>query len=124
MSAIEKRQPQADQVLAKAVLRAAEQLGLTQSALAAVLGLHPSAVSRFKAGRRSLDPGNKEGELALLLIRLARSLFALTGGNDTWMRHFMTTPNQLTGAVPGEQIRHIQGLVRVLQVVDALRAKV
>jgi transcriptional regulator with XRE-family HTH domain len=124
MSAVEKLQPQAEAVLAKAVLRAAEQLGLNQSALAAVLGLHPSAVSRFKAGRRVLDPGSKEGELALLLIRLARSLFVLTGGDTRWIHHFMATPNRLTGAVPGEQIRQIQGLVQVLQVVDALRGKV
>lgn len=122
MTAVEKLQPDAGQVLAKAVLRAAAQLGLNQGELARVLGIHRTAVSRLKGGR-PLDPGTKEGELALLLIRVARSLFALAGGDETWMRHFMTTPNRLTGGVPAEQLRSVQGLVQVVQVVDALRGR-
>jgi len=122
MTAVEKCQPDAGQVLAKAVLRAAAQLGLNQGALARVLGLHRSAVSRLKGGR-PLDPASKEGELALLLIRVARSLFALAGGDEAWMRRFMTTPNRLTGGVPAEQVNSVEGLVRVLQVVDALRGR-
>ncbi len=110
-------------VLAKAVLKAAEQLGLKQAELAAVLGIHRTAVSRLRQ-TPSLDPDSKAGELALLLIRVARSLYALTGGDEVWIRHFMRTPNKLTGGVPAQQIAHIQGLVAVLQFVDAMRGKV
>lgn len=110
-------------VLAKAVLKAAEQLGLKQAELAAVLGIHRTAISRLKQ-TPSLDPDSKTGELALLLIRVARSLYALTGGDEVWIRHFMRTPNKLTGGVPAQQIAHIQGLVAVLQFVDAMRGKV
>lgn len=110
-------------VLAKAVLKAAEQLGLKQAELAAVLGIHRTAVSRLRQ-TPSLDPDSKAGELALLLIRVARSLYALTGGDEAWIRHFMRTPNRLTGGVPAQQIAHIQGLVAVLQFVDAMRGKV
>lgn len=117
------QQPEADAVLAKAVLRAAEQLGLRQAELAAVLGIHRTAVSRLKQSP-ALDPHSKAGELALLLIRVARALFALTGGDEEWMRHFLRTPNRLTGAVPAEQLQSIQGLVTVLQTVDALRGKI
>ncbi len=123
MTTAEKLQPDPAQVLAKAVLRAGAQLGLNQGQLGQVLGLHRSVVSRLKRGR-PLDPASKEGELALLLVRVARALFALTGGDEAWMRHFMATPNRLTGGVPAEQVRTVQGLVRVLQVVDALRGKV
>ena len=110
-------------VLAKAVLRAAGQLGLTQTELGAVLGLHRTAISRLKHNP-SLDPESKQGELALLLIRMARALYALTGGEPDWMRHFMRSPNEATGGVPVEQITSIQGLMRVLQFVDGLRGKV
>lgn len=110
-------------VLAKAVLNASAQLGLRQADLGAVLGIHRTAVSRLKR-TPSLDPESKEGELALLLVRLARSLYALTGGDEAWIRHFMSSPNQVTGGVPAEQIQNVQGLVTVLQFVDALRGKV
>lgn len=123
MGSVPHQQPDADAVLAKAVLRAAEQLGLRQAELAAVLGIHRTAVSRLKQNP-ALDPHSKAGELALLLIRVARALFALTGGDEEWMRHFLRTPNRLTGAVPAEQLQSIQGLVTVLQTVDALRGKI
>lgn len=123
MTALQRTQAAPQAVLAKAVLRAADQLGLRQADLAGVLGVHRTAISRLKQNP-SLDPGSKQGELALLLVRMARALFALTGGDTDWMRHFMRTPNQATGGVPAEQITSIQGLVRVLQFVDAIRGKV
>jgi transcriptional regulator with XRE-family HTH domain len=122
MSALEQLQPTSDAVLAKALFRASEQLGLKQSDIAAVLGMDRTAVSRLKQSQ-SLDPTSKRGELALLLIRLARALYALTGGDEDWIRHFMRSPNKVTGGVPAEQITSIQGLITVLQFVDAIRGK-
>jgi hypothetical protein len=49
-----------------------------------------------------------------MLIRAARALFALTGGDEDWIRHFMRSPNHLTGGIPAEQVQTVQGLVRVL----------
>lgn len=123
MSALTQPTPTPEAVLAKAVLRAADQLGLKQAQLAAVLGMHRTAVSRLKQ-TASLSPQSKQGELALLLIRMARALFALTGGDREWMQHFMRTPNSETGGVPVQQIESIQGLLTVLQFVDAIRGKV
>lgn len=114
--------PHADQVLAKAVLRAARQLGLSQAELGAVLGLHRTGISRLKHSG-SLAPDSKQGELALLLIRLARGLYALAGGDELWIRHFMHSPNQVTGGIPVEQVQRIQGLITVLHFVDGIRGK-
>lgn len=122
MTALEHSRPAADAVLAKAVLKAAAQLGLRQSDLAAVLGMHRTAVSRLKQAP-SLDPASKQGELALLLIRVARALYALTGGDKDWMQHFMQTHNTATRGVPAQQIASIQGLMTVLQFVDAVRGQ-
>ena len=123
MSAIVKIPPAKETVLAKAALNAADQLGLKQAQLAAVLGVHRTAISRLKQNL-DLDPSSKQGELALLLIRLARALYALAGGDVEWMRHFMNSPNQVTGGIPIQQIASIQGLFSVLQFVDAIRGKV
>lgn len=119
------RQPQVtpDTVLAKAVINAAQQLGLNQSHLADVIGMHRTAVSRLK-GNGELDPESKQGELALLLVRLARALYALTGGDSAWAHHFMTSQNRVTGGIPAQQIKTVQGLVTVLQFVDSIRGKV
>lgn len=122
MSAATQPLPQADQVLAKAVLRAARQLGLSQAELGAVLGLHRTGVSRLKHNG-SLAPESKQGELALLLIRLARALYALAGGQELWIRHFMHSPNEITGGVPAVQVQSIQGLIDVLRFVDGIRGK-
>ena len=35
----------------------------------------------------------------------------------------MRTPNKVTGGVPAEQIKSVEGLVTVLQFVDAIRGK-
>ncbi|MBV7484807.1 DUF2384 domain-containing protein [Bordetella sp. BOR01] len=123
MAALRRTKPSPDAVLAKAVLRAADQLGLRQADLAAVLGIHRTAVSRLKQNL-SLDPASKQGELALLLVRIARALYALTGGDEDWIRHFMHTPNTVTGGVPARQIESIQGLMTVLRFTDAIRGKI
>ncbi len=123
MSVLKQAKPAPDHVLAKALLNASEQLGLKQADVAAVLGVHRTAVSRLKQNL-SLDPASKQGELALLLIRVARALFALTGGDKEWIHHFMRTHNTITGGIPAKQIESIQGLMTVLQFVDAIRGKV
>ena len=123
MSALAQAKPNPETVLAKALLNAADQLGLKQADLAAVLGVHRTAISRLKQNP-SLDPASKQGELALLLVRMARALFALTGGDQVWIRHFMRSPNKVTGGVPAEQIASIQGLISVVQFVDAMRGKI
>ena len=122
MTALEYPKPSPDAVLAKAVLKAATQLGLKQADLAAVLGVHRTAISRLKQNP-SLDPVSKQGELALLLIRVARALFALTGGDKDWILHFMHTHNTATHGTPAQQIESVQGLVTVLQFVDAIRGQ-
>lgn len=116
-------QPDAALVLGKAVFRASQQLGLSQTELASVLGIHRTAISRLK-NNPHLEPDSKQGELALLLIRIARSLYALTGGDEIWIQHFMRSPNMATFGIPAQQITSIQGLVGVLQFVDALRGKI
>jgi DNA-binding XRE family transcriptional regulator len=123
MSALAQTSPDQASVLAKAVLNAADQLGLKQAELAAVLGIHRTAVSRLKQNP-ALDPKSKQGELALLVIRIARALFALTGGDKDWIKHFMHNPNKVTGGIPAKQMESIQGLIQVMQFVDAIRGKV
>ena len=110
--------PEPAQVLASALVNAGKELGLTQAELGAVIGRDRTALSRGQ-----LEPQSKPGELALLLIRAYRALFALVGGDPAAMRHWMRTENRHTGGVPAEQVRTVQGLIRVVEYLDAIRGK-
>ena len=112
----------ADAVLGKAVLAAAARLDLRQRHLAAVLGASEASVSRVQRGR-GIDPASKEGELALLFLRVYRSLDALVGGDDTRARAWLHAPNDHLGGVPAEQLMTVQGLVDVVQYLDAVRGR-
>ena len=106
-----------DQVLSDATRRAAAELGLTQAALADIVGRHRSRL------RDGIDPNGKSGELALLFVRVYRGLFALLGGDRDAMRRWVRANNRGTGGVPAEQMTSVDGLVRVLGYVDGMRGK-
>jgi hypothetical protein len=114
--------PDAAPVVAKAVLAAAQRLGLRDRQLAAVIGSSEASVSRLRTGR-GLDPGTKEGELALLVIRLYRSLDALVGGDDAAARAWLHAENVHVNGVPVERITSVEGLVDVVQYLDAMRGR-
>lgn len=115
MSAV--AQPDARQVLSKAVVNAGKALGLTQAEVGQVIGRNRTRL------RDGIEATSKEGELALLLIRLHRSLYSLTGGDNAAMKHFMVTHNQLSLGIPKQQIGSVTGLVRLVTILDALRGK-
>lgn len=119
MNSVLKTQPQPAQVLATALLKAGKELGLSQAVLEKAIDRDRSSISR-----KGIDPETKSGELALLLIRVYRSLFALVGGDSVQMKHWMKTANRHTGGVPAEQVRSIQGLVGVMEYLDAMRGKI
>jgi transcriptional regulator with XRE-family HTH domain len=109
-------------VLARATLSAAARLGLSQRSLAAVLGASEASVSRLQRGR-GIDPASKEGELALLFLRLYRSLDALVGGDDGRAREWLHAENDHVGGVPAQRIARVEGLVDVVQYLDAMRGR-
>jgi transcriptional regulator with XRE-family HTH domain len=115
--------PGAAATLSKAVVRAADFLGLSQSALAEVLGVSGATVSRLVGGSYQLQPARKrEWEFALLFVRLYRALGALVG-NDADARIWLRNDNLALGARPVELIRGAEGLVRVLHYLDASRGR-
>jgi uncharacterized protein (DUF2384 family) len=117
-------QPDPSATLSKAVVRAAGLLGLSQSAVAEVLGVSGATASRLFAGTWRLAPSRRrEWEFALLFVRLYRSLAALVG-NDADARTWLRNENLALGARPIDLIGSAEGLVRVLQYLDASRARV
>lgn len=105
-------------ILAEAFTNAGRYLSMRQVDLGKIIGKDRTAISR---GR--VEPGSKSGELALLFIRCYRALYSLTGGNPRQMAHWMHTENRHTGGVPAEQVKTVQGLITVLEYLDAIRGK-
>lgn len=115
--------PEPAPVLAKATLAAARRLDLKNRQLAEIIGTSEAFVSRLKSGR-GLDPQRTEGELALLFLRLYRSLDALVGGDDAKARAWLHAPNDHVRGIPAERIRTVEGLVDVVQYLDAMRGRI
>src|SRR5262249_30515431 len=109
-------------VLAKAALSAARYLGLSNPELAQVLGTSEASVSRLHR-QRALRHGSREAELAALFVRLYRSLDTLTGGDEAKARAWYEAPNSHLGGVPAERVSSVEGLVGVVQYLDAMRRK-
>lgn len=116
--------PDPGRVLAKAVLKAADFLELTHAEVAEILGVSPASVSRIASGHRSVPVDGKEGQLAVLFLRLFRSLDALMGGRESRSRDWLHAPNHHLGGVPVELILSVEGLVSVVHYLDAMRARI
>jgi len=106
------------------VLRAGEAMGLTTKRLAAVIGTSGPTVSRMKAGAFVLDDKGKPYELAVLLIRMFRSLDAIVGGDARVLRQWLINPNAVLGGKPVDKLETVSGLTDVLAYLDARRALV
>lgn len=116
--------PDRTAVVSKAVARAAGLLGLTNAVLARTIGVSEATASRLRAGRFALEPDSKPYELALLLVRLFRSLDAVVGGDQASLRSWMTARNLALGGVPRDLVQSVTGLVAAVDYVDAARARI
>jgi hypothetical protein len=117
------QRPVVDQsaTLTKATLNAADRLAITGEALAKVIGVSPPQVSRMRRGK-SLEPGEKAFELAVLFVRLYRSLDAIVGGDDAVAASWLKNHNTVLDAEPLTLIQTIPGLINAIAYLDARRA--
>jgi len=105
-------------VLGEAVLNAGAKLGLSQSEIGKIVGRDRTTIFR-----KGIKPDTTSGKLALLLIRVYRGLYALVGGKEEDIQHWMNTRIRSLRGVPSEMIMDITGLVHVVEYIDAMRGK-
>src|SRR5260221_14376934 len=111
-------------VVSKAALRAAARLGISNKALARIVGLSEASVSRMGSGGYALTPGEKPFELAVFFVRFYRGLDALVHGDDSVARAWLASPNAALGNAPLTLIQTVSGLGHALAYLDARRALV
>jgi putative toxin-antitoxin system antitoxin component (TIGR02293 family) len=106
-------------------MAAAERLAVPQATLARLLGVSAPTVTRIRQGKYRLDEARKEWELAALFVRLYRSLDAITVNQVEEARAWLNSRNHgLNGEKPMALITSAAGLVRVVDYLDAARARV
>lgn len=111
------------EVLAKAVLRIAEQLQLKESELAMILGSSDADLS-LAIKEHGLAPNTTQGERALALVRIYEVGLSLHGGDVESMLNFINSPNRLLNhQVPRTLLQTEHGLTEVLQLVEGLQQR-
>ena len=116
--------PDESSVITKATLRAAQRLGIKNTVLAKILGISEPPVSRMRQGKYRLDRGQKAFELAVLLVRLYRSLDGIVAGDDSVAADWLKNQNTALDGTPLELIQTVSGLTDVIAYIDARRAVV
>lgn len=111
-------------VLTQAVIRAADQLGVSAKSLSSVLGVSEATVSRMRRKDFLLERGSKPFELGVLFVRLFRSLDAIVGGDQNVAKAWVANPNLALEGRPLEKIMTITGLIDVIAYLDSRRALV
>ena len=116
--------PDESSVITKATLRTAERLGIKNTVLAKILGVSEPTISRMRQGKYRLDRGQKPFELAILLVRLYRSLDGIVAGDDRVAADWLKNQNTALDGVPLDLIQSVSGLTHVIAYIDARRAVV
>ena len=105
-------------VLAKAVIRCSQILGMDESALADALGVFPTFIEKLKRGEIGLDPGSQAGEVAAVLLRLHMALHTLAGGDPEKMTPWVKSFNTGLDGIPVDLLGEEHGLGRVTAYVE------
>ena len=109
-------------VVTSAVCRAANRMDINQAELARILGLSEPTVSRMVKGEYMLKEGKKEYEIAVILLRVFRSLDAITGGDERVNREWTHNYNEALGDVPAQMLPELSRLMHVVNYLDSQRA--
>jgi uncharacterized protein (DUF2384 family) len=107
-------------IVAKAALRAADRLDVTTKLLAKIIGVSEATISRMRRGEHPLE--NKPFELAVMFVRLYRSLDAVIGGDDAVAKTWLRNKNSALKEAPIDLVQSVWGLTEVIQYLDARRA--
>lgn len=116
--------PKTAEALTKAVVRAATQLAISQSEFCSIVDMSTAQASRLWNQKYILTPSNaSEWERSILFFRIFRSLDSIVGNTEDaqiWLRG----ENRAFGSPPIDRIKSIEGLVNVVNYLDASRGNI
>jgi hypothetical protein len=109
-------------IVSKAVVRASDNLKISNRILGSTIGLSEPTISRLKKGTYFLNRQEKAFELSVLFVRMYRSLTAIVGGDDSVAQAWLKNYNTAIQAKPIDHIQSVDGLMNVIHYLDARRA--
>ncbi len=113
-----------ERIVTSALCKAVQKLEFTQTELAHILGVSKSTASRIMKGTHILKEDQKDYEIAVIFLRIFRSLDAITGGEDRVNVDWMRNENTALSGVPAAMVKNLTGLMNVVAYLDAQRAKI
>jgi DNA-binding XRE family transcriptional regulator len=113
-----------ERIVTSALCKAVQKLKFTQAELADILGVSKSTASRIMKGTHILKEDQKDYEIAVIFLRIFRSLDAITGGEDRVNVDWMRNENMALSGVPAAMVKNLTGLMNVVTYLDAQRAKI
>lgn len=110
-------------LLTKAVLKAADRLGVSNLQLSAIVGVSAAVASDWRRGENLLEPGTRSHELAVLFVRTFCALDVITGGDEAAGTRWLSAANAIFSAAPVELMVHSQGLADVTAYLEDIAAR-
>jgi hypothetical protein len=109
-------------VVLAALLKASEELEISRSMLAQILGVSAPSVTRMFQGQFEFNEKSKEFEHALLFIRMYLALADLIGEPQNRII-WLNGENFALGSRPFELLGSTEGLVRVVGYLEATSSR-
>lgn len=113
---------QAGFVVSKALLRATNELGISNARLAQIIGVSAASITRVGQGKLELAEGTKAFELATLIIRLYAALMELVG-TQSEAQKWLSGHNLAFDARPVDLITKTEGLVAVVGYLESTNTR-
>jgi uncharacterized protein (DUF2384 family) len=110
-------------VLTKALVNVASLYDLSGKDLRDIIGLSEATTTRLHQGKKFISPTTKEGEMAILLIRVYRSLNSILGNHHEKAKQWLRSYNHYFSQKPIDKLRTLPGLLSVVNYLDAMRGK-
>ena len=101
-------------VLTKAAVRAASELGLTNTQLARIIDIDEGSLGAL------INPAGESGLRARQLIRIYQHLHAMTGNDRAAMAHWVRTKSRRLDSAPIDRMLTADGLDQTLAYLESL----
>jgi predicted XRE-type DNA-binding protein len=104
------------QLIAKALKKSIQLMGISKSDVAEILHVNQTQLS--DSLNSGFDTNSQQWIISLEIIRIYRSLSALSSNNSEFMNHFLYTENKFFGNRPVNIMKTMEGLEQVHQFLD------
>lgn len=110
--------PDSAEVLARAVIRVAAALHISEDELAQAIDLDKQEIESLSLGRGKIPVDSDAGHRCQLLIRMYRALESLVGDDQEKSKLWFRSRNEAAGGIPAELVATPAGLREVVEYLE------